>query len=272
MKPGKFGYARPASVTEAIKLLAESGGGAKVMAGGQSLGPMLNLRLAQPDLIVDITAIPELTAVREEAGSILYGACVTHSAFEDRRVIDPTGGFLSTIASGIAYRAVRNRGTIGGSIAHADPAADWITSLTSLGGELVIASASGERRVALGAFMNTAYSVALDEAEFIVAIKIRRYSKAARFGYFKFCRKRGEFAEAMAAVAIDPEGDIYRAVIGATDSRPIEIEDVHRFLPISDQHLEAARSHVVALGITGDPIKDAMHANAFARALKQAAR
>jgi carbon-monoxide dehydrogenase medium subunit len=271
MKPGRFGYARPESVAEVTRLLAQAQGGAKVMAGGQSLGPMLNLRLAQPELIVDITAIPELVTVREEDGTVIYGACVTHAAFEDGRVTDPAGGFLSTVAAGIAYRAVRNRGTIGGSIAHADPAADWITALTALDAELVIAGTKGKRSVAIAEFMNTAYSVALDDAEFIVGIKVRRYSRSARFGYFKFCRKRGEFAEAMAAIAVDPERGVYRAAIGATDARPILVGDIRAFLPASGDHIEAARAHVAALGISGDPVKDSMHANAFARALRQVA-
>jgi carbon-monoxide dehydrogenase medium subunit len=272
MKPVDFGYARPGSIPEAIRLLSEAGDAAKVMAGGQSLGPMLNLRLAQPELIVDISAVPELTLVREQADWVVYGACITHAAFEDKRVLDCTGGYLSLVASGIAYRAVRNRGTIGGSIAHADPAADWITSLTALGAELVIAGETGERYAAIGTFMNTAYSVALAEAEFITAVRVPRYSKSARFGYFKFCRKRGEFAEAMAAIAIDPERGIYRGAIGATVSRPVELADIRCFLSPSDARLEGAHSHVLGLAIAGDPIKDEMHANAFRRALKQVAR
>ena len=97
----------------------------KILAGGQSLGPMLNLRLAQPDLLVDITRIPELKRVEETDDSLSIGACVTHADIEDGRVPDVTGGALRDVARGIAYRAVRNRGTIGGSLAHADPSADW---------------------------------------------------------------------------------------------------------------------------------------------------
>jgi len=271
MKPAKYGYARPKSVPEAIELLSAANGAAKIMAGGQSLGPMLNLRLAQAELIVDITGIPELQTVQEEPDFVVYGACISHAAFEDRRVVDPTGGFLSSVASGIAYRAVRNRGTIGGSIAHADPAADWITSLTALGAELVIAGASGTRKVAVAQFMNTAYSVALDEAECLVGVRVPRYSRSARFGYFKFCRKRGEFAEAMAAIAVDPERDVQRAAIGATDAKPIEIADMRSFLPQCDDRFGAAQTHVKALGIAADPIKDEMHGHAFVRALKQVA-
>ena len=118
---------------------------AKVLAGGQTLGPMLNLRLAQPALLVDITRIPELAAVSEDADAVTIGATVTHAAIEDGRVPDPTGGFLARVARGIAYRAVRTRGTIGGSLAHADPAADWLSCLAALGAEVVIAGAGRQR-------------------------------------------------------------------------------------------------------------------------------
>ena len=140
MKPVAFDYARPASVAEALRMLAGNAE-AKVLAGGQTLGPMLNLRLAQPALLVDITRIPELAAVTEDADAVTIGATVTHAAIEDGRVTDPTGGFLRRVARGIAYRAVRTRGTIGGSLAHADPAADWLSCLTALGAEVLIAGA-----------------------------------------------------------------------------------------------------------------------------------
>ena len=138
MKPAAFDYARPASIAEALQMLAARPD-AKVLAGGQTLGPMLNLRLAQPALLVDITRIPELAAVSEDADAVTIGATVTHAAIEDGRVPDPTGGFLAKVARGIAYRAVRTRGTIGGSLAHADPAADWLSCLAALGAEVVIA-------------------------------------------------------------------------------------------------------------------------------------
>jgi carbon-monoxide dehydrogenase medium subunit len=271
MKPNQFGYVRPASVAEAVKLLHDADGNAKVMAGGQSLGPLLNLRLAQPALIVDITAMRELTTVREEKDAIVYGACITHAAVEDRRVPDATNGFLSSVAGGIAYRAVRNRGTMGGSLAHADPAADWMTTLTALGAEILVAGVAGERKVTLDQFMTAPFSVALEDGEFITGIRILRYSRAARFGYFKFCRKRGEFAEAMAAVVVDPELGVQRGVIGATDSRPIVLADIGAYLQPSGEKIDAAKAMVSAMKVADDPVRDAMHANAFARALKQVA-
>ena len=131
MKPAPFAYARPASLAEACELLAEEG--AVAMAGGQSLGPMLNLRLAQPRLVVDLTAIAELKRADLDGEVLDLGACVTTADVEDGRVADVAGGMLAHVARGIAYRAVRNRGTVGGSLAHADPAGDWLSALVGLG-------------------------------------------------------------------------------------------------------------------------------------------
>lgn len=143
MKPARFDYERPTSLGDALALLGTGERVVKCLAGGQSLGPMLNLRLVQPDLLVDITRIPELTRVEEDDDGLLLGACTTHAAIEDGRVPDVTGGVLPAVAQGIAYRAVRSRGTIGGSLAHADPAADWLACLTALGAEIVVHGASG---------------------------------------------------------------------------------------------------------------------------------
>ena len=145
MKPVAFDYERPTTLADAGKLLGQANGFSKVLAGGQSLGPMLNLRLAQPDLLVDITSIAELTAVTDAGDSLEIGACVTHADIEDGRIPDHFTGLLRHVAGRIAYRAVRNRGTIGGSIAHADPAADWLSALALIDAKAVVWS-RGEHR------------------------------------------------------------------------------------------------------------------------------
>ena len=135
MKPFAFDYEKPATIAAALALLGEAGDDAKVLAGGQSLGPMMNMRLARPRQLVDITGIPELRQVTDDGDAVVFGACVTHATIEDGRIPDPTGGMMPNVAAGIAYRAVRNRGTIGGSLVHADPAADWITTLAAIGAD-----------------------------------------------------------------------------------------------------------------------------------------
>src|SRR5437588_542278 len=129
MKPAAVDYVRARSLAEALDLLARPNIDARVMAGGQSLVAMMNLRVASPDLLVDIARLPELGAVTEEESTVFYGACVTHAAIEDRRVADPSRGLMPKVAEGLAYRAIRNRGTLGGSLALADPAAEWPSPL-----------------------------------------------------------------------------------------------------------------------------------------------
>jgi len=158
MKAAPFAYERPASLNAAIALMAEAKGAAKIMAGGQSLGPMLNLRLVQPDLIIDITGLAELKHAEQSRDELVIGACVTHGDIEDGRIPDVTHDAMRRVAGGIAYRAVRNRGTIGGSVAHGDPAADLPAALMALRGT-VIAEGPAESRVLIGIEMNPIESV-----------------------------------------------------------------------------------------------------------------
>src|SRR5436190_8685640 len=225
MKSAAFEYERPRDLGEATKLLAEPGLFSKAIAGSQSLGPMLNLRLAQPDLLVDITSIPDLVAVSEQRDYIELGACITHADIEDGRVPDVTNGMLPYVAGRIAYRAIRNRGTIGGSLAHADPAADWLSVLPVLGAEIIVQSQRGERTVAAENLVVSSFTTVLEPDELVRAVRIPRCSGRARWGYYKFNRKVGEFAHAIGAVLYDPVHGRFRAVIGAIETAPIVIAD-----------------------------------------------
>lgn len=225
MKPAAFDYARAASLSDAAELLGDDSKFNRVLAGGQSLGPMLNLRLVQPDRLVDVTGIPEMKTIERDGDAVLIGACVTHAAIEDGGIPDTTNGMLESVAGGIACRAIRNRGTMGGSIAHADPAADWPTCLMVLGADISVHGKSGARRLSLGDFLQGPFQTALGTGELLTGVRIPAVSSSARWGYYKFCRKAGEFAETMAAVLHDPERGIARAVIGATEARPTVIED-----------------------------------------------
>ena len=194
MKPVAFDYARPATLADAAGLLGREHGFAKVLAGGQSLGPMLNLRLAQPDLLVDITSIPELTTVADNRDDLEIGACVTHADIEDGRVPDHVQGLLRQVAGRIAYRAVRNRGTIGGSLAHADPAADWISALALVGAQAVVWTPRGSRTIAVADLMLSSFTTVLQPDEFIQSVRVPKLSAGARWGFYKFSQKAGEFA------------------------------------------------------------------------------
>jgi carbon-monoxide dehydrogenase medium subunit len=268
MKPAPFDYVRPRDVSEAVRLLGATPD-AKVLAGGQTLGPMLNLRLAQPGLLVDITRIPELAAVEEDDQSVTIGATVTHAAIEDGRIPDPTGGFLPRVARGIGYRAVRTRGTIGGSLAHADPAADWMSCLTALGAEVLVVGAAGRRRLPLSGLMRGAMETELASDELITGIRIPKSTARARFGFHKICRKAGEFADAIGVVVDDPGRDYFRAVCGATTGPPLIIEtrtDAGTAIPTTD----ALRTALEAARFNGDAYDLKLHAVALHRAYQEA--
>jgi carbon-monoxide dehydrogenase medium subunit len=225
MKAAAFAYERPTDLKAALALMAETREAAKIIAGGQSLGPMLNLRLVQPELIIDITSLAELKRAERCGNELVIGACVTHGDIEDGRVPDVTRGAMQRVASAIAYRAVRNRGTIGGSLSHADPAADWVSALPALGAKVRLRSANGVRDLVVEEFITGALESALQAGEIIEAVCVPVMRSSARWGYVKACRKPGEFAHAIAAVMIDPDLGAARVVIGAIEAAPIVLGD-----------------------------------------------
>jgi len=274
VKPVNFDYARPRNVEASLSLLAEDGLSVKVVAGSQSLGPMLNMRLVQPDLLVDITAIEELRRVKEEADGVEIGACITHSDIEDGRAPDVTGGALPGVARGIGYRAVRNRGTIGGSLSHADPSADWISILAALGASVTLRGPNGVRTIPVEDYMLGALEADLRPGELLVSVKAPRLSRSARWGYHKICRKTGEFAHAIGAFVVDPERGVCRAVIGATESRPIVIADAR---PIIADGAPGRFDGRAADGLASsagmnDPLDRQTHVVALRRAVERAGR
>jgi aerobic carbon-monoxide dehydrogenase medium subunit len=240
MKAAVFEYRRARSVEEAAALLAEGGGNTRLLAGGQSLGPMLNLRLARPARLVDIKRAEGLRDVAADDALFSIGAAFTHAEIEDGTIEDPTGGLLRRIASGIAYRAIRNRGTLGGSLAHADPAAEWVSAMAALGAVIVAYGAGGRlRRLPADRFLRGAFATALAEDEVLTAVEVPRPSRQARFGYYKLCRKVGEFAKAIGIAVLDPDRGIARVLAGAVDGAPV-------LLPITAARLRDAGPHAAA--------------------------
>lgn len=276
MKPVNFDYARPDSVEAAIKLASDDSRTVKMMAGSQSLGPMLNLRLVQPDLVVDLTGIEELRRVNDDARELSIGACITHADIEDLRVPDFTRGALPSVARGIAYRAVRNRGTIGGSLTHADPSADWHSILAAVGAKVVLRGPNGERSLAVEDYMLGALEADLRPGEVLVCVKVPKLSQSARWGYYKSCRKTGEFAHAIGAFLTDPDRGVSRAVIGATESRPIVISEAANVIGdgraacLKDTFDSVAVDEIVGKAGMADPLDRQTHVVALRRAIEQA--
>jgi aerobic carbon-monoxide dehydrogenase medium subunit len=226
MKPAPFDYVRPGNLTEASALLLAGDGNAKLVAGGQSLGPMLNLRLVQPSMLIDIAGLPELSEVSEDDTGLRIGACVTAANIEDGRLPLAGAPMLQSIAGGIAYRAVRNRGTIGGSVCHADPAADWVSTLAALSATCEICDAQGTlRRVPVQNFVTAAFENVLSPGEILRAVLIPRMPAGTRFAHHKVSRKFGKFAIASGTVFYNPEQQVLKAVIGATHGPPIVIDN-----------------------------------------------
>ncbi|NQW83254.1 MAG: FAD binding domain-containing protein [Alcaligenaceae bacterium] len=225
MKAASFDYVKPATLVETLRALARSDGQAKLMAGSQSLGPMLNLRLARPAQVVDVSRLDELRTVELIEGRVRVGASVTHAEIEDGCFELLRGHPVQEMAARIAYRSVRNRGTVGGSLAHADPAADWILAARALNALVEVrAFEQAPRLIKMQDFMLAAYTTSLAEGEVITALHLPRLSAQARWGYYKFCRKTGEFAEASCAVYFEPASATAQIVVGALDSAPVALE------------------------------------------------
>ncbi len=273
MKAPRFEYSRALQLDDALSALNDAQATAKVMGGSQSLGPMLNLRLARPEKIVDVSSLPELRKVERRGDRLRVGAAVTHAEIEDGLHSLLRGHPMQAVAGRIAYRAVRNRGTLGGSLAHADPAADWVVVCAGLGAQLEIAGASGIRSETVQGFMAGAYTTSLADGEIIVAVDVPVCQPSSRFGYYKFCRKTGEFAEASCVAWFDPHSRTARIVLGAIDVTPRSMPTLA--LACATQGAKAASvdaiREAVALAIPEkDPVDRRLYETAVTRCLAQA--
>lgn len=259
MKPVPFAYRRPASLADATRLLQQDVGVIKTLGGGQSLGPMLNLRLVRPDLLVDVSGIDELRAIDVQSDGYRIGGATTHAEIEDGKldkVLQPSpslAAMLRHVAGTIAYRAVRTRGTLAGSLAHADPAADWVLAMIALDAQLLCIGPDGRRTVPMVQFMSGAFTTALREGEVIAAVVLPKYSAATRWGYYKFCRKTGEFAEASCAAVFDPQRGVARIVVGALDGAPAMLKGLASDVAArGEAALSDATLHEAVNAVAGD--------------------
>lgn len=213
MYPSRFKYESPKTLEEAIKLLDSGKGEAKVLAGGQSLVPMLKLRFAFPDQIVDINNIPGLDYIRFDAdGSLHIGALVRHEHLEKSVEISKRQPTIAAAAPLVADPIVRTRGTFVGSVCHADPQGDWAATMIALNGHLVVQGPKGKRTIAMKDFVLGPYATTLNYNEIAIEAVIPAPKGVARGGYLKLERRVGDFATASVAVALDMNGDI---VLGA---------------------------------------------------------
>ncbi len=248
MLPGAFDYRSPASLDEVVELLAQRGDDAKVMAGGQSLIPLLKLRLASPALVVDIGRVPGLVGIGAREGVVAIGTRTRHVDLERSRAEGGPFSILRAAAAQIADPLVRNAGTVGGSLCHADPAGDWGAVMLALGAELVARSQSGERRIPADHFFEGPFTTALRPEELLTEIRIPVPAGRSSGAYFKLERKVGDFATAAVAVQVEMgNGHIARAgiglaAVGPTNLRATQAERVLAGQPPGEEVIaEAAR-------------------------------
>lgn len=206
MKPAAFRYHRPATLEAALALLAEHGEAARPIAGGQSLVPMMNLRLAQPAELVDIGELSELRGIGEEAGALRIGALVRHHEIEASERARACCPLLTEAAPSIGHYAIRQRGTLGGSLAHADPAAQWPLIAATLGARIEAASARGRRSIDAADFFVAVVTTALEPDELIVSVRFPVADAGEGWGFRSFERRQGDFAIVSAATTLVVSG------------------------------------------------------------------
>lgn len=206
MKPAAFRYHVPRSKPEILALLAQHGADGKILAGGQSLVPAMNFRLARPAVLIDINRVPGLDDIRVEGTQLRIGALSRHAAFEQSVTGGPLGTLLPQVAACIAHTPIRARGTFGGSLAHADPAAEWCALSLALGAELVLEREGGQRAVAASAFFTTIFTTALQPDELLTEIRLPLFDGSWGCGFAEFSRRAGDFALALAVAAVRLDG------------------------------------------------------------------
>jgi carbon-monoxide dehydrogenase medium subunit len=225
MFPASFDYERPASLEEALGLLAAHGDEAKVMAGGQSLIPLLKLRLAAPGVLVDIGRVPGLAAVDVQGGALTIGARTRHVDIERSAALRSRFPILTEAAPQISDPLIRNAGTVGGSICHADPSGDWGAVVLALNAEFVVRSTRGERRIPATSFFDGPFTTILEPDEILTEIHVPAPGERSGGAYLKLERKIGDFATAAVAVQVEmANGHIGRAGIGLTSVGPTNLK------------------------------------------------
>jgi carbon-monoxide dehydrogenase medium subunit len=231
MKPAAFEYHRPSTAAEAADMLTALGDGAKVLAGGQSLVPMLALRLAVFDDLVDIARIPELDGIERRNGSLWVGAGTTEAAIERSAEVASAVPLLSRATPLIGHFQIRNRGTAGGSIAHADPAAEYPAVALALDAEIEALSSRGARSIPAADFFTGLWSTALEPDELLTGVRFPVWEGRCGFAVEEFARRHGDFAVAGAVMAVQLDGNdrVSRCAIGliglgSTPERPAATE------------------------------------------------
>lgn len=250
MKPAPFTYHRPTRIADAVALLDENAGAARVLAGGQSLVPMLNMRLFQPDVLVDINEIDELDGIEATGEALTIGALVRYSALERSAAVAERLPLLSTMVRHIGDRQVRNRGTLGGSLVHADPTGEMPLACLTLDASVVVMSVAGMRTIPLGELYLGSYATSLEPNEMLVAVTFPPAPTHSAFG--EICRKHNDFALVSVAATADRAADgtwssVHLGLGGVADT-PIRVPGAEAVLEgsaLTDADIGAAAEAVL---------------------------
>ena len=237
MRPAKFDYFCPSTLAEAAALLAQSEGMGRILAGGQSLMPAMNLRLSKPSRLIDLRKIPGLGDISIQQGKVHFGALVRHAQIIGNEDLNTRIPIFREAGLCIAHATIREHGTIGGSLALADPAAEWATVMSLLGARVHAVSTAGDRWVPIEEFFVSYYTTALDENEIIVGVEVPIPARSTSYGFSEFSRQAGAFALAMVAVSMEVQGGATRnlkAWIGGCAARPqrVPLDGVEGSLPL----------------------------------------
>ena len=269
MKPAAFEYFQPTTVGEALSLLG-SLDDAKVLAGGQSLVPAMNFRLSRPAAVVDINRIGGLDGIDVTADWVTIGALARHRAFETAPVPGPLGSLLATAANFVGHLPIRVRGTFVGSLAHADPAAEWCLLARTLDAEIVASSESGERTIAAADFFHTLFTTDLRSEELLTSVRLPALDSSFRVGFAEFSRRAGDFALVMAASVIKVEKGVIaeaRIGIGGAADKPIRMTRAETDLVGRNADPEVCESAANVAASEVDPLGDIHGSSEYRRDL-----
>ena len=270
MKSAAFDYVKPESLEQVISLLQKYGDDCRILAGGQTLMATLNMRLSEPQWIVDITGIDALRGISLRGNCLRIGALVTHAEIEFSPLVEKHAPLLKVAAPHIAHRAIRNSGTWGGSIAYADPAAEWPACFLALGGDAIALGPQGERRIPADHFFTGLYSTALNPDEILLACEIPVCGDDSWFGFDELARRHGDYAiVGMAACARRNEQSLItpRIVLMGVDAIPKRAVQTERFLEGKKLDSHTTTEAVKILRAEIDPLPDLTHSPATKRHL-----
>jgi carbon-monoxide dehydrogenase medium subunit len=271
MKPARFRYHAPKTIEEAVDTLAEvAADDGRVLAGGQSLVPIMAFRLARPAHLVDINGVDALRRLAVDGERLCIGAGVRHATFHKPVVDGPLGWLLAAVVRHIAHYPIRTRGTFCGSIAHADPAAEWCLVAAALEAEMVARSAGGTRIIPAQDFFRGIMTTALNEDELLTEVRLPILPADSRFGFYEFNRRAGDFALAMALVTFRlQDGVIWepRVAVGGVEPQPRRMVDAERALAGRAAERATFEAAAAAVASAVDPLEDAVTSATYRRDL-----